>query len=128
MPRRGSTLPPIPARACCRVSRPARGGMRLIVGPEFANSTTPPRASRSHWIQRRPDVYLGWPRERAATVNTALQGGNHGHERGAPAAPAPAGPKKPYSRPELTVHGTIEDLTRGVGPKGIVDAAGISLI
>jgi hypothetical protein len=31
-------------------------------------------------------------------------------------------PKKPYSPPHLTVHGTVRELTQKVGPKRSLDA------
>jgi len=32
--------------------------------------------------------------------------------------------KKPYHKPELTVHGNIRDITKNVGSKGAVDGGG----
>lgn len=30
-------------------------------------------------------------------------------------------PKKPYEKPVLTVHGTVQDMTKSVGPHGTKD-------
>jgi len=42
--------------------------------------------------------------------------------------PEPAGKehetKKPYHKPELTVHGNIREITRNIGPRGVVDNGG----
>ncbi len=35
-------------------------------------------------------------------------------------------PKKPYSKPILTVYGTVRDLTQSVGPNGLRDGGRIT--
>ena len=32
--------------------------------------------------------------------------------------------KKPYHKPEVIVYGNIREITRNVGPKGVVDGGG----
>ncbi len=41
-----------------------------------------------------------------------LEGGQLGRQR------ASQHPRKPYSTPVLIVHGTVEDITKGLGTKG----------
>jgi hypothetical protein len=38
--------------------------------------------------------------------------------------PAKPEPKKPYSKPSLTVYGTVRELTQRVGPRGKADRRG----
>jgi hypothetical protein len=40
--------------------------------------------------------------------------------------PAAKGPKKAYSVPKLTVHGTVQELTKRVGASGSVDGGHIT--
>jgi hypothetical protein len=36
--------------------------------------------------------------------------------------PVKQGPKKPYSKPTLTVYGTVRELTKSVGSRGQLDS------
>jgi len=42
------------------------------------------------------------------------------------AEPVKREPKKPYEKPTLTVYGTVNDLTRKVGPHGTKDGGVIT--